>query len=219
MNRRTLKAVTASRPPWRSGRHFGEHGFVRSTVVAALVAVLVAAGIVVWLSRRGEAPSRLETAAGPQPDPAAAPPQAAPPSAQLSEATLRGASADPTFQKAEIATDPSFLEARGRMLPGVPDFPSHPAATLVGSAEQNRAGAPTEGYRIKWTTRESVPAVMAWYQKTLPSLGWTYTPPDDGAPEVEQVARISKGDLKGYIAAEATGDGTEIVASLKKSSR
>jgi hypothetical protein len=134
----------------------------------------------------------------------------------VSEATKVGALTDPAFQKPAVATDPSFPEARGSLLSDVPDFPTYPNATLVGSAQQNRIDQPIQGYRIKWTTKDSVPAVMAWYQKALVAAGWTYKPPDDGALAVEQLARISKGGLSGYVAAEASGEATEIVVSLKK---
>jgi hypothetical protein len=47
---------------------------------------------------------------------------------------------------------PSFPEARGQLFPDIADFRRYPNATLVGSAQQNRADQPTLGYRIKWTT-------------------------------------------------------------------
>lgn len=112
-----------------------------------------------------------------------------------------------------VATDASFPEALGRRLPGAPDFPAYPGASLVGSAERNRPNDVKQGYRIEWTTRDSVPMVIAWYQKTLRDLGWTYTPPTDGVPN-SQIADISKGDLDGTLEAEMEKGVTRIVVTL-----
>ena len=112
-----------------------------------------------------------------------------------------------------VASDPSFREARGQIIPGAPEFPAYPGATLVGSAERNKPTDRNQGYVIKWTTTDSVSLVMAWYQKTLPQLGWKYTPPADGAT-VEQTAVVEKGNLRGTLDAEAEKGVTEIILTV-----
>jgi hypothetical protein len=193
-----------------------ELGFSRIALVVTLA--LLVAGIavgIVWFRSQGAQPASSRTPAQPStaPDPAQAPVQ---PPVTISEATKVGAASDPAFQKPQVATDPSFAEARGRLLPEIADFPTYPNATLVGSAQQNRPAQPVQGYRIKWTTSDPVPAVMSWYEKALTTAGWKFMPPQDGSPAVEQIARISKGGLAGYVAAEAGAEVTEIVVSLKK---
>jgi hypothetical protein len=113
----------------------------------------------------------------------------------------------------QVASDPSFREARGQIIPGAPEFPAYPGATLVGSAERNKPAERNEGYVIKWTTADSVSLVMAWYQKMLPQLGWKYTPPSDGAT-VEQTAIVEKGNLRGTLDAEADKGVTEIILTV-----
>lgn len=91
---------------------------------------------------------------------------------------------------------------------------------LKGSAEQTRlrgdalSTKPPEGYRVMWTTTDSVPAVMDWYSKVLPADNWTFEP-EDTQSTAERQAQIKKGTLDGYISAEATERGTEIVLSLQ----
>ena len=130
-------------------------------------------------------------------------------------------SASSTDQSAEtrVATDRSFSEASGRVLPEIPEIPSYPGATLIGSARQARAAEPAEGYRIKWTTSDNVEAVMQWYAKSLPAAGWKYQTPEDAGSPVEQLARIQKDYMDGYVAAEATGGVTEIIVSLQDTRR
>jgi hypothetical protein len=115
--------------------------------------------------------------------------------------------------KPRVATDASFTEAIGERLPGLPDFPEYPNAVLVGTAERNRPNAPKLGYRLQWATKDSVPMVMAWYQKTLQEKGWTYSPPTDGVTN-SQIADISKGDLEGTVEAELEQGVTQIVVTL-----
>jgi hypothetical protein len=114
-----------------------------------------------------------------------------------------------------VATDPAFKEERGRKIAALQDIPDYPGATLVGSAEQARAGEPAEGYRARWTTTDSVSTVMAWYRKTLPSKGWSLKPASDSTSEAEQIAYIKKGYLDGYVSAESEEKKTEITVSLQ----
>jgi hypothetical protein len=181
-------------PPW-----FGaEQGAGR---IVLLLLVLLA-GVGFFLYQRSQAP---QTSAPPE-----------------TSQTPRPARPAPTNQPAKeplVATDRAFTEAAGRMVSGVPDVPAYPGATLVGSAEQARAAEAPEGYRIKWTTSASVSTVMQWYAKALPAAGWSYQPPDDAGSPGEQLARIRKDRLDGYVAAEATGGVTEIVVSLQDTRR
>ena len=116
-------------------------------------------------------------------------------------------------QAPKVATDPSYRELLGRIIPGAPEFPPYPGATLVGSAERNKPGEPNEGYVFKWTTPDTAAMVMAWYQKRLPELGWTFVPPSDGAT-VEQTANIEKSKIRGTIDVEVDKEVTEIVVTL-----
>jgi hypothetical protein len=141
-----------------------------------------------------------------------APKTSAPPSYPQAPAAPapQGAESQP-----EIVSDPSFRQTRGQLLPETPEFPAYPGAALVGSAENNRPKAPNRGYTIKWTTKDSVPMVMAWYRKTLEDLGWEFTPPTDGVA-ISQIANIRKGNLQGTVEAEAEKRGhTEIEVVLK----
>lgn len=114
-----------------------------------------------------------------------------------------------------VATDPTFWEETGGLVPGLPEIPTFPGAVLVGSSQQNRRGQPIEGFRIKWTTSDTVEAVMKWYGQALPGLGWQFRRSNDGAMS-EQEAEISLGPLEGYLAAEAqSGGGAEIVVALQ----
>lgn len=121
--------------------------------------------------------------------------------------------------ESKVATDPSFRQESGRILPEIPEVPAYPGAKLVGSAEQARSGEPAEGYRIKWTTTDSVAAVMQWYAKALPAAGWKHQTPEDAGSPVEQLARIQKDYMDGYVSAEATKDVTEIIVSLQDTRR
>jgi hypothetical protein len=116
----------------------------------------------------------------------------------------------------EAATDPAFPEQIGKLMDGFPEFPVYPQAKLVASAKTNPANEPDLGYRAKWDTQASVIDVMAWYETELPKSGWSYEAPDDKASSGEQVAKISKGDLTGYVAAEIEGNVVEIVVDLRK---
>lgn len=116
----------------------------------------------------------------------------------------------------EVATDPSFPEVMGKLIEGFPELPVYPGATLVASAKTNPDGVADLGYRAKWDTKDSVVQVMNWYETEMPKAGWEYTAPDDKTADGEQVARISKGDYTGYVAAEIEGDAIEIVVDLRK---
>ncbi len=89
-------------------------------------------------------------AGGSKPKPAAAPPV-------IREQT--------ETQAPKVATDRSYREVLGRIIPGAPEFPAYPGATLVGSAERNKPGEPNEGYVFKWTTPDTTAMVMAWYSE------------------------------------------------------
>ena len=117
--------------------------------------------------------------------------------------------------KLEVATDPSFPEIKGELIGGFPELPVYPEATLVASAQTNPAGQPPQGYRAKWVTKDPVIKVMNWYEAELPKAGWHYTSPNDQQSEGEQVAEISKGDFKGYIAAEIEEENIEIVVDVR----
>lgn len=129
---------------------------------------------------------------------------------------------EPPVQKEEapkqVATDPSFNEALGQLLPGFPEFPLYPGAELVGSAEVNLPDEPNQGYRVKWITKDLVPQVMGWYLEALSQTGWVVEEPNDPEAEGEQVANIRKDDFKGYLAVESEGsDGeVEIVVDIRK---
>lgn len=119
----------------------------------------------------------------------------------------------------KIKTDPGFYEIKGQIMQGFPeDFPVYPGAVLQGSATVNTSDVPAQGYRVKWTLDlgdSSVPEIMNWYERELPSAGWNYTPPDDPESVGEQVAVISKDDLVGYIAAEIEDNIIEIIVDLR----
>lgn len=118
-------------------------------------------------------------------------------------------------QKLEVATDPSFPEVKGKLIPGFPEFPVYPGATLKASAKTNRENQPDTGYRAKWVTKDSVPLVVKWSQQELPKNGWKIEALDDPENTGEQVTQISKGNFKGYIGAEAVAQGTEIVVEVR----
>jgi hypothetical protein len=140
-----------------------------------------------------------------------------PPSAELANSAraVQGTRAVSESDEPKVATSAAFSEAIGKLLSGVPEFPAFPGANLTGSAAQALKGTTPKAFRIKWTTTEPVPAVMAWYQKTLSEQGWSYVAPDSDASIVEQVARISKGNVEGFVAAEETDGLTEIVVSIQ----
>jgi len=119
-------------------------------------------------------------------------------------------------QKLEVSTDPNFPEVKGRIISGFPDFPVYPSATLVASSLINKEGETVQGYRVKWKTNPgNVPEIMQWYQSALQKAGWTFTANDDTQSLGEQVAPISKGDYRGYVAAEMEGDIIEIMVDLR----
>jgi hypothetical protein len=117
---------------------------------------------------------------------------------------------------ARIATDPAFRQERGAIVEGFPtDFPTYPESELVGSALANRPDQPTAGYRVKWKSDDDVAAIMQWFARELPKNGWTFEPPTDNSPG-EQIGKLRKGMLEGYVAAEVEEPGeTEIVVDLK----
>jgi hypothetical protein len=123
-------------------------------------------------------------------------------------------------QEPVIATDPSFRELKGGLLQGIPEFPSYPGATLIGSAERNRPDEKNRGYRIKWTTGDGPAQVMAWYEKALPRYGWTCLPTDEPGELDELEAKISNPSFSGYIEIETEDyphrDITEIVVVLAR---
>ena len=193
----------------RSGggmRGSNEAGTSRTLIVSALLASLplAAAGF------------------GCGPDSSREGPAPAPPS--QSQPAPAAAAQQPPPAKERVATDPAFPETPGQVAAPLRDFPQYRGATVVGSAEQARPregaapSAPPEGYRVKWTTSDSVPAVMEWYAKVLRDDKWTYQP-EDSKSSAERQAHISKGTLDGYISAEATGNGTKIVLSLQDTRR
>ena len=94
-------------------------------------------------------------------------------------------------------------------------MPVYPDATLVASAKTNPADQPDTGYRAKWITNDEVKKIMKWYESELPKAGWSYELPNDPQSEGEQVAEISKGDFKGYIASEIEEGNNEIVVDVR----
>jgi hypothetical protein len=124
----------------------------------------------------------------------------------------------PPTQGATIATDPSFRELKGGLLPGIPELPAYPGATLVGSAERNRPDEPNRGYRIKWTTGDSPVQVMAWYANALPLNGWTRVPSDQPEETNELEMDIANPGFTGYIEADTGDDApiTEIIVVLAR---
>lgn len=116
-------------------------------------------------------------------------------------------------KQTRVATDPAFSERAGELPPGPPLIPEYPGAERVGSAERSRPGAPNAGVRMVWRTKDSVAKVMAWYQKTLQDQKWDYDPPSDGVA-LAQLAGIRKGNLDGYVEAEADDGFTEIVVVI-----
>ncbi|MEO8360826.1 MAG: hypothetical protein ABI672_12415 [Vicinamibacteria bacterium] len=143
------------------------------------------------------------------------------PAAERSAASSSKAPPAPATPKHEaVATDPSFLELPGKIADPLLGFPQYPGANLVGSAVEAaappdpRSTQPPEGYRIKWTTPDGVLAVMRWYAKALPPEKWTYVA-QDAKSQVESQGHITKGVLDGFISAEATAHGTEIILWLQ----
>jgi hypothetical protein len=127
------------------------------------------------------------------------------------------ADADPKTRTAappRLEADPTVRQAAGALLPEVPKFPKYEPSTLLGSAERNSPSAPKQGHLIEWTTTDPVPKVMAWYQKTLQELGWTYSPPTDGVTH-SQLAGISNDALVGTLEVELEGGITRITVVLK----
>jgi hypothetical protein len=187
------------------GRRSDGAGVARTMMVPLLVTSLALALAVVGCSP------------GPSPERPAGSSSQAPPAP-------RAATPEQPAPKERVATDPAFRELSGQVATPLQGFPQYQRATLVGSADQARTQAdalsakPPEGHRVKWTTTDSVPAVMEWYAKVLPADKWTYEP-EDTTSTVERQARIRKGTLDGYISAEATDHGTEIVLSLQDTRR
>ncbi len=122
-----------------------------------------------------------------------------------------------TIRQLQVATDPNFPEIKGQLMPGFPQFPIYPGATLEASAKTNPEGQPDTGYRAKWVTEGNVPTVMKWYQNELPKNDWQFDPPKDMNNTGEQVAKIAKGNLSGNIVIEAgQGSKSEIVVEVRK---
>ena len=117
--------------------------------------------------------------------------------------------------KQQIATDPNFPEVIGKLLPGAPQLPVYPGATLVGSAKTNKAEQTDTGYRIKWKSNADVPMVMSWYEQELPKVGWRIEHSDDPSNAGEQVNKISSANFNGSLGVEAGEDGTEIVVDVR----
>ncbi len=115
-----------------------------------------------------------------------------------------------------VATDPSFTEYKGQLMSDFPEFPVYTGATLVGSAKVNTDDIADQGYRAKWTTSDPVIKVMKWYQEELIKAGWKFEENNDIVSEAEQIAKISKDELEGYLAAELEDEETEIVVDLRK---
>lgn len=117
----------------------------------------------------------------------------------------------------EIATDPSFKEVKGSLIPGFPNFPVYADAELKGSATLSADADSSQGYRVIWELNKedsTVPEVMNWYQRELTRDGWKYEAPDDPTSVTEQVAQISKGNFKGYLAAEIEQNELEILVQI-----
>lgn len=119
------------------------------------------------------------------------------------------------FEVEEIATDPKFHESKEALLPGFPDFPVFPEATLAGSAYTNTIDQPVDGYHVMWNTQTPVPEVMEWYMSALEDT-WQVEPPNDTTSPAEQVAQIKNAEFEGYIAAEDEAGTTQIVVDIKK---
>ena len=122
----------------------------------------------------------------------------------------------PQVEAKVVATDPSFLEAKGALLPGFPEFPTYPSSVLVGSAQTHPPDQPVLGFRAKWISHDSVSEVMEWFTDELSQNGWTIEAPNDENSEGEQVAQIDNGEWKGYIAAEIEEGNVEIVVDVKE---
>lgn len=116
----------------------------------------------------------------------------------------------------QVATDPSFTEVKGQVLPGFPSFPVYPGATLVASAKTSPEGVENQGFRVKWSAGDSVPRVMAWYQVELPKTGWRIEKTDDPDNLGEQVVQISSDGFNGNIAIETSqGNIIEIIVDIR----
>jgi hypothetical protein len=150
---------------------------------------------------------------GPQPPPPRT--ESTPPPAATATSVPAAPAAKQQPDTPRVATDPSYKVERGRKVSSLRDIPDYPGSTLVGSADQARAGEPAEGYRAVWNTKESVPAVMEYYRKALVAQGWSYKPAENSASSAEQIAYIKKGHLDGYVSAEAERGETEITVSLQ----
>ncbi len=123
----------------------------------------------------------------------------------------------PELQTQEVATDPSFTEVKGQLIPGFPELPVYPGASIVASAKTNPEIKLDIGYRAKWKASDPVLKVMKWYLEELPKYGWNVEPPNDPNATGEQVASIAKEDLKGYleVASESEAE-TEIWVEVRK---
>ena len=119
-------------------------------------------------------------------------------------------------EEPEIATDPAFPELKGGFIQGMPEFPSYPEGTLIGSAERNRANEQNRGYRIKWTTKDTPEKVMDWYENALREAGWKFQRSNEIDDEGDLLANIEKGEFEGYLEAETEDDLTEIVVVLER---
>ena len=115
----------------------------------------------------------------------------------------------------EVATDPSFVELKGKLLPEFPEFPVYPGSKLVASSTVNPPELELQGVRAKWTTSDSVKQSMQWYLTQLENNSWKINFTDDPESEGEQIAYISNDRFEGYIATEVEDDATEIVADLR----
>lgn len=101
----------------------------------------------------------------------------------------------------------------------VADFPKisvYPRARLLNSSANEQGML----FRARWETNDSVPAVMAWYARELPRMGWQInTPPADSRAEAVQLlmARNEAGaavDLSLSVIKNLTTGKTEIVAEF-----
>lgn len=110
-----------------------------------------------------------------------------------------------------------IVQEEGQLVEAFPDFPEYPGALLEESSQRQQAINTNQDIRAAWQTSDPVPTVMSWYVTELPKNGWTVEPPDDPMAQGEQVAQLSKDDLRGYIGIENEGTNkTEIVVDFRK---
>ncbi len=105
------------------------------------------------------------------------------------------------FQDVKLSTKPTD-EINSEIPSNLQDFPVYPKAYFEK----------VDGERVVWITSDPVSSTIDWFLLEIPKAGWIITEEPDDRGGVEQIIKISKGNLSGYLAAEDEGNTkTEIV--------